>query len=423
MNVRLKPEEVHGTVSSPPSKSMTHRAYICSSLATGMSTVLKPLISDDTDATRNLLEALGINFTGLPKGVEIHGGTLRKPQGDLYCRDSGTTLRLMTPICSLIEGAVRLTGGESLSKRPIGPLLDGLTQLNVKCESNDGYPPVTIHGTGVINGGTVYIPGDISSQFISALLLVAPLAEEPVNIELTTPLESKPYVQMTLDFQRKYGVNVNAAEDYSRFTIPQGQYSPAVFHVEGDWSSASFLLVSGSLAGEVTVQNLDLNSSQADAEIVQILESMGAILSFGENQITVVKSPLEALSYDISDSPDLFPIVAALCSKADGESIISGTRRLKFKESDRAAAMKEGLTRMGIQVVQSDDEFRVQGGDPAGATIDPRNDHRIAMAFAVLGLSARGETIIEDAECVSKSYPGFWKDLESLDVKYVEEDK
>ena len=124
MNVRLKPEEVHGTVSSPPSKSMTHRAYICSSLATGMSTVLKPLISDDTDATRNLLEALGINFTGLTKGVEIHGGTLRKPQGDLHCRDSGTTLRLMTSICSLIEGAVRLTGGESLSKRPIGPLLD-----------------------------------------------------------------------------------------------------------------------------------------------------------------------------------------------------------------------------------------------------------------------------------------------------------
>ena len=221
--------------------------------------------SDDTDATMVLLEKIGVDISVEENSWGVRGGQLHQPEGDLFCRESGTTMRFMTAICSLVNGACKLTGGSSLSKRPMKPLVDGLKQLGVECTSERGFPPVTVKG-GLI-GGQTKIPGDISSQFISALLLVAPLAKHDVNLVLTTPLESKPYVLMTIDAQKEFGVEIKASEDLGEFWIKKQAYKPTNYKVEGDWSSVAFLLAVGALAGEIEIQNLNLDDAKIQEEI------------------------------------------------------------------------------------------------------------------------------------------------------------
>jgi len=423
MIIKVKPSKVNGSISAPASKSMTHRALMCAALAEGESHIQSPLISDDTDATRRLLEELGITIEDVSDWYNIIGGTLNTPSDNLYCNESGTTMRLMTAICALVDGSCKLTGGEGLSKRPIGQLLDGLKQLGVECSSEDGYPPVTVTGNGRLNGGIVEIPGDISSQYISALLLVAPYAEEQVDIMLTTSLESKPYVSMTMDVQRAFGVDVKASISMEHFTVIPQNYTAKHYSVEGDWSSASYILAAGALTGEVSLSNLSQASSQADAVIYNILQDMGAGIWQTANIVTVSENSLHAVDIDLSDSPDLFPMIAALCSKAQGVSTLRGLRRLKYKESNRVEAMAEGLKSMGVKITKNEDTMMITGGETTGSTINPYNDHRIAMAFAVLALISKGETTILDAECISKSYPDFWDDIRRLGAEIEVKEK
>lgn len=404
-------------ISTPPSKSMTHRALILAALAEGVSIVKVPLISDDTLATMKVLEQLGVRIERKEGEVNIEGGQPAPPDHPLDCSESGTTMRLITSICPLIKGQCTITGGKSLSKRPMGPLLDALKQLGVVLESADGKPPITINGTGELPGGKVRIPGDVSSQYISSLMIAAPLATSPVQIQLTTPLESKPYVEMTRDAMLDYGVSVNLSDDFMEIEINPSKYRPAEINVEGDWSSAAFLIAAGALAGEITVSNLNLSSSQADRVIIDILKSMNARIETSDDKVAVKRSNLRSIEYDMRDCPDLFPIVSALCATANGTSVLTGLRRLKIKESDRIKSMTDGLDMMGANIKVSDDRMKIMGSDLKGAIINPYDDHRIAMAFAVLSLVTRGETVILDAECVSKSYPGFWDDLESLGSK------
>lgn len=419
MEVTIRPSDVSGSLGAPPSKSMTHRALICSALADGISVIHSPLRSDDTDATRRVLRGLGVEITGCGGTIEVHGGELQPPSSELYCGESGTTLRLMTAVCSIVDGDCKLTGGPSLTRRPVGPLLDGMRQMGVECECVDGHPPVTVSGRGYIRGGDVRIPGDISSQFVSALLLIAPNSEG-ATIELIAPLESKPYVELTMDAQRKWGVEVEATRDLGTFRVERQSYVPCEMTVEGDWSSAAYTLAAGALAGEVRVRNLSGYSRQADRVVTDILSEMGARAVAVGGGFAIQKTPLSAFEWDLSDSPDLFPIVSAFCSVASGESRLSGLERLRYKESDRLRAVEEGLTRMGIGTRREGDSLIIQGGTPRGTTVDPHGDHRIAMAFAVLGLVAEGETVITDAGCVSKSYPGFWEDLATLGARLEE---
>jgi 3-phosphoshikimate 1-carboxyvinyltransferase len=412
--IKVRPSTVRGKIAAPPSKSMTHRALICSALAAGETTIHFPLISDDTEATRRVLDLLNVNIYGDDDMWRVRGGDLQIPVSDLFCGGSGTTLRFTTALCSLIDGECRLSGGPTLLRRPVGPLLDGLRQLGVDCESTGGLPPVTIRGTGRITGGKVVIRGDISSQFISALLLITPLGDEATTLSLTTPLESKPYVSMTLEAQGRFGVEVQASDDMRVLRVERQSYRPAEVTVEGDWSSAAYLLAAGALAGEVTVENLSMRSLQADRAIVKILDSMGAGVLSSKGDIAVHKSPLTGIELDMSDSPDLFPVASTLCAAAGGRSVLRGLRRLRFKESDRVSTMMEGLRQMGIDVARVGDSVVLEGGMPRGCVVDPHKDHRIAMALAVLGLVADGETTIQDAGCVSKSYPGFWSDLETV---------
>ncbi len=412
MKVTVKPSTVSGRVTAPPSKSMTHRTLTLAALARGRSTIRNPLTADDTEATARVLGDLGVAVTR-GGGWRVDGGELHPPTRDLHCGESGTTLRFMSAICALVEGGCRLTGGPSLSSRPVGPLLDALTQLGVVSGSRGGLPPVTIKGKGQINGGGARLPGDVSSQFVSALLTVAPLAQTPVEITLTTRLESKPYVAMTMDAMRLFGVEAEHSPDMTRLTAPIKPYRATTVTVEGDWSSAAYPLAAGALAGDATVEGLNPASTQADRAILLLLGEMGAETAVKGDEVTASASPLRGIDADLSDCPDLLPIVSALCAAAEGESRLTGLTRLRLKESDRVAAMAEGLTRMGAEVRCDADTATIRGGELRGAAVDPWGDHRIAMSLAVLALRA-GETTITDAGCVSKSYPGFWRDLASI---------
>jgi len=417
MRVEIRRSEVEGTVSAPPSKSYTHRALICSALAHGTSRILSPLRSDDTEATCRVLGNLGVNLIEGEDFWRVEGGELQRSGSELFCGESGTTLRFMTALCALVDGESKLTCRPSLSHRPIVPLLEGLKQLEVDCRSTNGSPPIVVRGKGRVRGGEVELRGDVSSQFVSALLFISPLTDDGVSLKLTTSLESKPYVSMTMAIQREFGVEVHASGDMREFNIKRQSYQPTDFKVEGDWSSAAFLLAAGALAGRVTVEGLNVESLQADAFIIDVLKQMGANVEIQKDAISVSKSSLTGGEFDVSDCPDLFPIVAALGAAAEGRSVLYGIERLRYKESDRVKAVVEGLQSMGIETVQHEDSVVIVGGAPQGGVIHTWSDHRIAMAFAVLGLVAEGKTTILDADCVSKSYTGFWNEMEVLGMK------
>jgi 3-phosphoshikimate 1-carboxyvinyltransferase len=417
LKIKISPSEAKGRVEAPPSKSMTHRMVILGALADGRTTIRHPLVCDDTISTLNAVNMLGANTEPGEDEWIVEGGSLTAPGEAVYCGESGTTIRFMTAVCGLADGCVKLTAGPSLSKRPMGPLLDALSRLGVEAHGEAGYPPITVHGKGEIGGGETTLPGDVSSQFVSALLLVAPMTKNPLTVRVTSPLQSWPYVEMTMDAMEGFGVKAEASPGRDVFTVCTGNYRASKVNVEGDWSSASILLAAGAVGGEVTVGNLDEGSSQADTAILETLSSMEAELSVNDGEVTCRKNRLEAVNLDFSDHPDLFPIVSALCSLAKGTSVLTGLERLRLKESDRVASMTESLKKMGVKVAEDGASVRITGGAVRGAELNPYNDHRIAMSLGVLALAAEGDTTILDAGCVTKSYPGFWGHLERLGVK------
>ena len=294
-------------------------------------------------------------------------------------------------------------------KRPIAPLLRALKDLGVRARKRKNLVIVEDN----FLGGKTKIRGDISSQFISALLLISPLARKEVEIELTSPLESSSYVLMTIDSQRAFGVNVNFSRDLKRFRIKRQSYRPGEYRVEADWSSASFFLAGGAIAGRVGVKNLNQRSFQPDRKIIDFLKRMGAKIAVKEKEVIVEKSALSAIQADVRDCPDLFPVVCVLSAVAKGTSEISGIERLKYKESNRLEEMEKNLKKMGIRTKKTRSRFFIEGGEPKGAIIDS-NDHRIVMAFAILGLIAKTKTVIKNPDCVSKSFPAFFEELRKL---------
>lgn len=418
MIVKVNSSKIMGKAKAPASKSFTHRAIISAALARGTSTIRNPLASDDTYVTSSVLKDIGIDIKASADVWRVEGGEFKVPKSALFCRESGTTLRFMSAICSLVDGKCTITGARPLLKRPIGELVGAMKQLGAKISSNGDFPPVVTQNS--FKGGIATLRGDISSQFVSALLLVAPLGSKNVTIKLSTQLESLPYVKMTLYLQELFGVKVDASKDMRKFVVQPQKYKATNYEVEGDWSSAAFLLAAGALAGEVEVSGLDMKSEQADRSIVQILKKMGADMNFGVRSMTVHKSDLKGIEFDVSNCPDLFPVLCILCSVAKGKSTITGIERLRLKESDRVAEMEKGLLGMGIAFRHVGDYVEIKGARAKGGIINS-NDHRIAMAFGILGIVANGETTIRNAECVSKSFPDFWSYMVRLnaDMKMV----
>jgi 3-phosphoshikimate 1-carboxyvinyltransferase len=291
-------------------------------------------------------------------------------------------------------------------------LVEALRKLGVDCSSTDGVAPVTVNG-GRLKGGETELPGDVSSQFLSALLLVSPLAEEGMHIRLTTPLESKPYVAMTLGCMAGFGIKVTASAGMDDFYTEKQEYQPTSYEVEGDWSSASYLLALGAVMGGVEVKNLNPQSLQSDRVMLEFLRRMGADVVVSPGAIRVKGAELKALHADLSDCIDLLPTVAVLAAAAAGTSEFEGIGRARLKESNRVAAVREGLERMGVNVDEKENKMTVTGSSLKSAVVDSHDDHRIAMAFSILGALA-GNTTIDGAECVNKTFPEFWDILKSI---------
>ncbi len=417
MRALISRSSIQGKVAAPPSKSYTLRGLMCSALAAGSSRLAHPLDCDDTTAARNALRQIGVGIEQQNGSWVVKGGRFHQPAADLFCGESAGTLRFMAALCALAPGVCRLTAAPSLARRPIMPLLEALNSLGIKCSATSGSTPITIEG-GRVRGGTVELPGHISSQYVTALLLIAPCATEGLTIRLTSPLESRPYVMMTLDCMKEFGIEVSHPEDMSFFQTGPQPYRTAEYTVEGDWSSASYLLALGAAGGDIEVTNLAAGSRQADRDLWTMLNRMGAEISAGESCLRVKQSRLKAFHADLTDCIDLLPTIAVLAALANGESELTGVKRARLKESDRIAAVRAGMERMGIAIREEEDRISIKGAQPHGAAIDSMGDHRIAMAFSILGIVA-GDTVIEGAECVSKTYPAYWDVLKGLGAKVV----
>ncbi len=414
-------EQLKGSVEAPPSKSYTHRAVIASSLADGVSKIVNPLVSDDTMATVKACKEFGAQIE-LNKNKWIIRGLskIKTPSEIINCKDSASTLRFIIPIAALAPGITILTGEESLKKRPIGPLLDALTRLGAKCFSAAGYPPILVYGGG-IDGGETQMVGNISSQFISGLLFACPLARRKTKLKLTTKLESKPYVKMTVETLKKHGILVKVSKDMQSYIIPANQHYKSADHtVSGDYSAASFILAAAAITGStVTVKGLHTNSNQGDEAIIGILRSMGAKFEVGRDYVKVSSGQLKGINIDASDIPDLVPVCAAIACYANGTTRIFNAGRLKLKESDRLANIPMELKKMGAKISEQKDSLIISGPSKLhGAKIDPHNDHRIAMACAVAALKAEGVTKVKRIEAVNKSYPDFISDMRKLGAAY-----
>jgi 3-phosphoshikimate 1-carboxyvinyltransferase len=412
MRALISKSNIKGKVEAPSSKSYTLRGLMCAALAEGRSEIVRPLDADDTIAAREVLSKIGVTVVAGDNSWIVNGDNFHQPDSDLFCHDSAGTLRFMTAVCALVPGVCRLTAGPSLSRRPIGPLAEALGHLGIDCSTKNGRAPVMVKG-GNLRGGEVELPGDVSSQFISALLFIAPLSTNGITISMSSRPESRPYILMTRDCMQTFGVEVGHNLDFTRLKIEPQQYKSARYIVEGDWSSASYLLSLGAVAGETHVTNLNPKSRQADSEIWILLNRMGAQMQAGHGSLAVKKSRLTAFRADLSDCIDLLPTLAALAALTDGVSELTGIIRARLKESDRVSAMHEGLERMGIKTKEEPDRLIIHGGTPCGAVIDSKEDHRIAMAFSILGAVA-GDTVIEGAECVTKTFPHYWDTLKKL---------
>ena len=342
---------------------------------------------------------------------------LLAPQSEMDCSDSGTTLRIFTALSALTKGRCVLTGDLSLQARPMTELLNALGQLGVNASSirGDGKPPIEVNSRG-IDGGIVRIRGDISSQYISGLLFACSKAENESRIEITTKLESQPYVEMTIEVMERFGVTAEPAKQWNQISISGKQnYIETSIEIPGDYSSAAFLLVAGALTGRVRVTGLDTESKQGDSQIISLLQRMRVSVDISKGGYTVNRSDPRPLDIDVSNTPDLVPILAVLSSQASGRTRIFNASRLRLKESDRLVTTTTELRKMGAKIEMTKDGIIIEGPTPLkGATTDSHQDHRIAMACSIAGLIAKGPTVIEGVECITKSYPDFIEHIQSL---------
>ncbi len=402
---------VEATLTLPGSKSYTHRALVAASLAVGEVLLTNALRAEDTELTAQALARLGSAIDWQDSAIRVKGAGGRwQPVADpIYLGNSGTSMRFLTALVALGQGAYRLTGTERLCQRPLGDLLGALAQLGVQAasEKGDGCPPVIVRGG--LRGGRARLSGAVSSQYVSALLFIGPLAPEGVEIEITDELVSRPYVDLTLEVMADFGISYYR-EGYRYFRVPPGQsYQPSDYAIEADASSASYFWAAAAVTGgRVTIANLNLESCQGDAAFPGVLERLGCTVESSGAGLTVQGNELRGVTVDMAAMPDLVPTLAVIAAFARGETVITGVAHLRHKESDRLQAVATELGKMGVAVKETPDGLIISGGTPHGAAIETYEDHRIAMSFAVAGLKVPG-VVIQNPGCVAKSFPDFWQ--------------
>lgn len=412
--IKLEPKALKGNIEVPSSKSYAHRALICAALSNNPCSISNISFSEDIKATLSCLNALGYRFKVYKDSVESCGFKTSSID-NMYCKESGSTLRFMIPIAALSEKLWGISGEPSLMSRPLQVYEEIFHKQSLKFSLNKLES--NLHIKGPLKADEFKVRGDISSQFISGLLFALPLLEGDSSIEVITALESKKYIDMTIDIMRKFGVNID--EKRNKYIIRGNQrYNAYDYKVEGDYSQAAFLMVGAALSGEIILNNLNSKSLQPDKEIIKILTSMGAKIEFMSQGIKVSKSDTVGIDIDASQIPDIVPIIAVLASLSKGTTRIYNAGRLRIKESDRLKAIAEGLNRLGAKVTEHGDSLTIQGvKELRGGYVKGYNDHRIVMSLAVASAGCKEAVYIEDAEAVSKSYPDFFKDFHRISIK------
>ncbi|MDG5775437.1 3-phosphoshikimate 1-carboxyvinyltransferase [Haloarculaceae archaeon H-GB2-1] len=423
MDADISNSRIHGTARAPPSKSYTHRAILAAGYAQG-ALVHDPLMSADPKATIRAVEAYGgsVEYHQDDDVLDVDGfhGRPDTPADVVDCGNSGTTMRLVTGTAALGDGLTVLTGDSSLRSRPQGPLLDAIAQLDGRAESTRGNGQAPLVVGGDVSGGSVSIPGDVSSQFITALLMAGAVSEDGIDVVLETELKSSPYVDITIEVLDDFGVEAEATEQ--GFSVPGGQsYEPedGEYHVPGDFSSMSYLLAAGVLAAddELVVEGA-YPSAQGDSAIVDIVQRMGGDVDWDRDNgiITVRQSDLSGVEVDVGDTPDLVPTIAVLGAAADGTTRITNAEHVRYKETDRLSAMADELTRMGASVDEEQDALTIHGSESTleGTTVETYDDHRVVMSLAVAALVADGTTTVTEIEHANVSFPGFFDLLYDL---------
>lgn len=409
-DIKILPCNLQGSLQVPTSKSITHRALICAAMSRDVMTIRDPNMSEDCLATLNALKKLGVRCTVENESIIMDALILKNPIDDIYCGESASTLRFLIPLLGVLGLKARLSMSKKLFERPISVYLDVLSNAGMKFEVAENQLVVS----DKLRPGKFFIPGDISSQFVSGLLMALPFLEKESEIHLTSPLQSKPYVDITLDVMKHFGVKVNVGNDM--WKVCPSKYVASPYTVEGDWSAAAVHVAAGIFSGPITLTGLRLNSKQGDRAIIDIAEQMGASIQCDESKICIAKSHLKGVRIDAKNIPDLVPIICVLAAAAKGKTVIENISRLRLKESDRIHAMVSNLKRLGVKVQAGQNEIRIEGQDKfcGDVTLDGFNDHRIVMAMAIAALKADGSVYITDANSVCKSYPSFWSDYRKL---------
>jgi len=409
-----------GTITPPPSKSLTHRAFVCAALADGESRIDNALYSGDTSATMDCLSALGARFTADGGSLKATGG-FRAPETDkpLDCGSSASALRFLIPVASAFDKPVAFKCSEQLYRRPLGPYAGLIGQDLSIAASGDGPAFGFITTKGGMKSGKYHMPGDVSSQFISGLMFALPLLDGDSEIVLTTGLESKPYVDMTVDVLARFGITINAAGNGAFFIKGGQRYRPACYAVENDYSQAAFFLCAAALGAGVKCNALNPEGAQGDKYILNILKQAGANVGFGANGIvSVTGSNLKAIEADARQIPDLIPPVTVLCCFCEGTSRVINAGRLRLKESDRLRALASEFGRLGAKIKENADSLEITGVKQLkGGYADSHGDHRIAMALAAAAVRCESPVVINGWECVDKSYPQFWDHFNWTDTE------
>lgn len=416
MQAIVNPSSVSGTRTAPASKSSMQRACAAALIRKGQTILHNPGASADDQAALNIIRQLGADVRSEDERVVIDSKGINPVSTELDCGESGLSIRMFTSIAALSSSEINITGGGSLARRPLNFFDEVLPQLNVSCSTREGYLPLRIKGP--LSPADITVDGSLSSQYLTGLLLAYAAADAKDVTITVNNLASKPYIDLTLEVMRSFGLRLPENRNYEEFYFNANGPSNANeqtlnYTVEGDWSGAAFLLVAGAVAGNLVVKGLDVFSSQADKAVLQALMQSGASISIEESRVTVGRARLKPFHFNATDCPDLFPPLAALAAFCEGRSVIEGVHRLKHKESDRAATLQEELGKMGIVIEIQDDLMIITGTDTVrSASVHSHGDHRIAMACAVAALRADGPVTIGHAEAVNKSYPSFWQHLQ-----------
>ena len=418
MKCKIEKSSISGEIVCPANKSYTHRAVFLSALSDGKSIIKKMLYSNDTNATISACRAFGVEVDESDDTVTIENSIGSNIQGSMInAQNSGTTLRIATAIAALSGGNTELTGDNSLKNRPMRPILDSLEKLGVSTESDDGKPPITIKGK--IKGDYVNIKGDISSQFISALLIIAPRLDNGLTIEIDGDVVSKPYIDLTITTMNKFGANVKTIEPYKKYSIEHQIYKPTTFTIPSDFSNLALLLAANVLLGDTLKIKINLGElPQGDEEIVDILEKLGVIVTLDSDTITT-KSPnlLDGGKFDLSNTPDLLPALAILVLKCKDQIEINNVKHARYKETDRIAIICNELKKIGITVSEKDDGMILKKGNiQNGVELDSHADHRLFMAFSIVALFI-GNCTVTDPDSASISYPNFVSDMQKCGAR------